>query len=264
MKKLALVAVGLVVFVTAGFAVAKGMDNKTATAVSGTFAATTLGKTDSRTCTTTDGKSITTTHAIFTGTAVSGTADLNGPVTVDTHSVINTTDSIGVVNGHLKIGTGGPPNKKTDLHFTGVYDHGTVVGLATGHAMTHGVQVVGNLSGAFSTSTGFAEGSKIGGGTSGGSAVELGPGRCAPVKPDNPIKPTKPAKPGPDNKKAEGTVTFSPSVTPTSITVNGLTCAVPSNLAATVASFGPTDKAHIRCALVGGVTTLVKIDKDKH
>jgi hypothetical protein len=249
MKKLALVAVGLAALATAGLAVARGMDDyRSVTAVSGTFAATTTaGKTDTRTCTTTDGKTITSTRASYTGNASSGTADLNGPVTIDSHSVINTTDSIGEVDGRLRITVGAG---RTDLHFVSVYDHGNVAGLATGRAATHGVQLVGNLSAAFTAGSpgGFSSG-KIGGGTSGGSAIEIGFGRCAPNKP---VK---------ENADAEGTVT---AVSQTSITAAGVTCAVPSNLSASVLALKPNvDRVHIRCSLVNGTLTLVKIDK-KH
>jgi len=247
MKKLALVAVGSAALVTAGLAVAGGLDGyKSVTAVSGTFAATTTsGKTDTRTCTTTDGKTIVSTRATYTGTATSGTADLNGTVTIDTRSVINTTDSLGEVDGRLRIAAAAG---KTDLQFSSVYDHGNVAGLATGHAATHGVQLVGNLSAAFTAGSpgGFTSG-KIGGGTSGGSAVELGPGRCAP---NRPVK---------ENADAEGTVT---AASGTSITVAGVTCAVPSNLASTVAALKPNvDRVHIRCSVVNGTLTLVKLDK---
>ncbi len=199
------------------------------------------------TCTTTDGKTITSTHATYTGNASSAAADLNGPVTIDTHSVINTTDSVGEVDGQLKIAAGAG---RTNLHFSGVYDHGNVAGLATGHTATRGVQLVGNLSAAFTAGSpgGFSSG-KIGGGTSGGSAIELGFGRCAPNKP---VK---------QNADVEGTVT---AASTTSITVAGVTCAVPSNLSASVLALKPNvDQAHMRCSLVNGTLTLVKIDK-KH
>jgi hypothetical protein len=248
MKKLALVAVGLAALVTAGLAVARGIDGyKSVSAVSGTFAATsTTGKIDSRTCTTTDGKTITSTRATYTGNASSVTADLNGPVTIDTRSVINTTDSIGEVDGRLSIAAGAG---NTDLHFSSVYDHGNVAGLATGRAATHGVQLVGNLSAAFTAGSpgGFSSG-KIGGGTSGGSAIELGPGRCSPNRPVR------------ENAEAEGTVT---AASQTSITVAGVICTVPSNLSASVVALKPNvDRVHIRCSLVNGTLTLVKIDKE--
>ena len=123
-----------------------------------------------------------------------------------------------------------------------------MAGLATGRAATHGVQLVGNLSGAFTAGSpgGFSSG-KIGGGTSGGSAIELGFGRCAPNKP---VK---------ENADVEGTVT---AASATSITVAGVTCAVPSSLSATVLALKPNvDRAHMRCSLVSSTLTLVKIDK---
>jgi hypothetical protein len=246
-RQLAIVGIGLVALSCAGLAVAKGIDhNSTATAVAGTFTATTAtGKTDTRTCTTTDGKTITTTHGTFTG-ASSGAADFTGPITIDSHSVINTTDNVGLVDSHVRIDASAG---KTDLHFTGVYDGGNVAGLATGHAATHGINVIGNVSAGFSTTTGFSSG-KIGGGTSGGSAVLVGPGRCAPNKPPH------------ENSEAQGTVT---AVSPTSITVAGLQCTVPPNLAAAVGAFQVNDRAHIRCTLVANVNTLDRIDpKHKH
>jgi hypothetical protein len=55
------------------------------------------------------------------------------------------------------------------------------------------MQVLANLSADFSSAGGFTNG-KLGGGTAGGSAVELGPGKCAPDKPDHPKSPSHDAK----------------------------------------------------------------------
>jgi len=246
-RQLALVGIGLAALSCAGLAVAKGIDgNKTATAVSGTFAATAVsGNTQTRTCTTSDNKTITLTHATFTGVATGSTTDLAGNLTVDTNSVINTTDNVGVVKAKLKIAA---TTGETDLHFTGVYGGGNVAGFVTGHAGTPNVKLLGNLSAGFSAAGGFT-GAKIGGGTSGGSAVELGPGRCAPNKPVH------------TESNAVGPIT---AVSGTSITVAGLTCAVPANLAATVLGFHVNDQVHIRCTLVANVATLVKIDPKHH
>jgi hypothetical protein len=243
MKRLALVGAVGAALVAAGIAVAHGNDNQTVTKVTASFAAQTVsGKIDTKTCTSGDGKSLTTTHASWTG-AASGPADLTGAVKIDTNSTINTTDNVGVVNGHLTISPSG--GGKTDLHFTGVYDNNAVAGLATGHSATHGIQVVANLSSGFTTSGGFTGGT-IGGPTSGGSAVELGPGRCAPNKPVH------------ENSHAEGTITALPG---TSITVAGLTCAVPTgSLATKVATFHVGDRVHIECSLVSGTNTLTKIE----
>ncbi len=242
MKRLALVGAVGAALVAAGIAVAHGNDNQTVTKVATSFNATTAsGKIDTRTCTTADGKSLSTTRSTWTGTATTGPADLVGAVRIDANSMINTTDNVGEVDGHLTISPAG--GGKTDLHFTGVYDGGTLSGLATGHSATHGVQIYANLSSGFSTTTGFS-GGKIGG-TSGGSAVELGPAHCAPAKP---VK---------ESSSAEGSISF-PSAT--SVAVAGVTCSVPASLAAKVATFTAGTQVHIECSLVSGTSTLTKIE----
>jgi hypothetical protein len=237
MKRLALVGAVGAALVVAGIAVAHSNGNQSVTKVTGSFAATTVsGKTDTKTCTTTDNKTLSMTHSTWTGSA-SGPADLTGAVKIDAHSLINTTDNVGKVDGRLTItpSAGG----KTDLHFTGVYDNNAVAGLATGHSATPGLQVVANLSSGFTTTGGFTGG--LLGGTSGGSAVELGPGHCAPNKPVH------------ENSKADGTIT---ALTTTSITVAGLTCSVPTSLTTKAGTFHVGDRVHIECSL----GTLTKID----
>ncbi len=162
-------------------------------------------------------------------------------MTIAAQSTIDTTDDIGVVNGTLRVG-------KTDTHFTAVYDHGTIAGTASGHGATPHVQLLANVSAGFTTAGGFASG-KIGGGTGAGSAVELTPGACAP---------SKPTPPAHESSSAEGTVS---AVSSTSITVSGLTCTVPTSLAAKVTALHVGDRAEIRCAL----GALVRIEaKTKH
>ena len=95
----------------------------------------------------------------------------------------------------------------------------------------------------FSPTAGFG-GGKLGGGTNGGAAVELGPGKC---------EPTKPVK---ETSEARGTVAASG----TSVTVASLTCTVPASLQAKVTSLVGM-RAEIHCALSGGVNNLVKIEK---
>src|SRR4029450_11112639 len=57
---------------------------------------------ETRTCTTSDGKTIAVSHGTYSGTAL-GDADLAGAITLGVHSVINTTDNVGIVEGRLKI-----------------------------------------------------------------------------------------------------------------------------------------------------------------
>ena len=238
MKKLTIVAAALAALASAGIAVAHGIDGaQSVAAVNATFSATpAAGSSNTRTCTTSTGKTIASTKATYTGTAT-GSPDLTGPVSVSAQSTINTTDNVGVVNGTLRVG-------KTEAHFTAVYDHGAIAGTASGHGATPHVQLLGNVSAGFTTTGGFASG-KIGGGTSGGSAVELSSGGCAPSKPSH------------DSTEAEGTVT---AVTSTSITVAGLTCTVPAALGATIATRFPVGtRVQIKCSVSGGTNTLVSI-----
>lgn len=244
MKRTSIIAsIAVLALGAASIAVAKGLDDaKSVSAVAGSFTATTASKVQTRTCTTTDGKTLVTSNGTYTGTA-SGDADLTGPITIRAFSTINTTDNVGVVSGTLKIDTAS--SRDSQAQFSAVYSGGSLAGLATGHAHDPYMRLVGNLSAGFSSAGGFTSG-KIGGGTAGGAAVEVGPGRC---------KPSKTVK---QHSSARGTVS---AVSSTSITVAGLTCVVPSSLASKVATLKVNDRAEIDCALDStGANVLVHVD----
>ena len=233
---------GAVLLAGAAIAVADGFQGgKAVTAVSGTFGATTASRVTQRTCMTSAGKTIVVSEGTFTGTA-SGPAELTGNTTVRAHSTINTTDNIGVVNATLKIDVSS--GRDTVAQLTGVFNGGQVAGLAVGHA--GGGQLVANVSGGFSATGGFAAGTKIGGGTAGGSAVELTPAGC------------KSAKTITNKSEARGEVTANGSGT---ITVAGLTCTVPTSLQGKVATIALHSRAEIHCRLVNGVNTLTSVGK---
>jgi hypothetical protein len=243
MRKFIFAAVALVALVTTSFAVAHGIEGaKSAKAVAGTFNATGTS-TSSRTCTTTDGKTIVVTDGKYTGVAA-GDPDLTGPITLRARSVVNTTDNIGTVEGRFSIDVAN--GKNTDGSYSAVYSGGAIAGLAVGKAHQPNAKLLANLSATFSAASGFT-GGKLGGGTAGGSAVEVGPGSC------------KPAKPTAEKSEAHGTIT---ALSTTSITVAGLTCAIPADKSADVnAKFHQNDTAEIHCSLVSGTNTLTKIDK---
>ena len=242
-RHLALAGIGLTALSCAGLAVAKGIDsNKTATAVSATFsAAPVAGRVDSKTCTTTDGKSVTTTRETLTGSATGSTPDLTGAVTIDANSVINTTNNIGIVSGHMKIAaTGG----KTDLHFTGVYDAGNLAGLAPGTRRR-----TASRSSATCPAASHGHGLR----------------RRQQARRRNLRRLCRRARAGPlyaeqARAREQRGAGHSTAVSTSSITVAGLQCVVPASLVATVGTFHLNDRAHIRCTLVAGVSTLVKID----
>jgi hypothetical protein len=243
MKRTIVVACAvLVALATTGFAVARGLDDNARSAralTDGTFAATTPSHVDTRTCTTTDGKTIVTTNGTYTGTAT-GDADLTGAAKLQARSVINTTDGVGVVSGWLRIDV---PGQDTFAHFDGVYKAGQVAGLAIGHAHSPHARLVATLSAGFVAGTGFSAG-KLGAGPAGGAAVELGPGNCRPVKNVQ------------QRTEARGTIG---AVSASSITVAGLACVVPANLQAKVATLAVNQRAEIHCTLTGGVNTLVSV-----
>jgi hypothetical protein len=244
MRRLILAAVAVAALVAASVAVANGIGGaKTAKSVAGTFSATSANV-STRTCTTTDGKSLAITDARYSG-AATGDPDLTGPITLRARSVINTTDSVGVVDGWLKIDVAS--GRDTTAGYTAVYDHGNVAGVAAGRAHDPAARLVANLSAGFSAAGGFT-GGKLGGGTAGGAAVEIGPGRCAPAG-------------KPERSEARGTVT---AISAASITVAGLSGNIPAEKSADVnAKFHVNDRAEIHCALVSGQNTLTRIEQ-KH
>ena len=244
-RTLTLVSAALVALVATGLAVAHGIEGtKSAKAVAGGFATGAPSQFKTRSCTTSDGKTLVATEGVYSGTATgatAGDADFAGPITVRARSLINSTDGIGVVSGTLRIdvASGGD----TVAHFDTVYNSGSIVGLASGHAQDPHAKLLANISSTFSTAAGFG-GGKLGGGTNGGAAVELGPGRC---EPSQTVKETS---------EARGIVAASG----TSVTVASLTCTVSASLQAKVTSLVGM-RAEIHCALSGGVNNLVKIEK---
>jgi hypothetical protein len=245
MRKLTFAAVVVVALVATSFAVAHGIEGaKSAKAVAGTFSATGTS-TSSKTCTTTDGKTIVVTDGKYTGVAA-GDPDLTGPITLRARSVVNTTDNVGTVDGRFSIDVANGRN--TDAVYSAVYDHGAIAGLAVGKAHQPNSKLIANLSATFSAASGFT-GAKLGGGTSGGSAVELGAGSC------------KPAHTTAERSEAHGVVT---ALSTTSITVANVTCTIPAEKSADVnAKLKVGDTAEIRCSVVSGTSTLTRYEK-KH
>jgi hypothetical protein len=239
MRNLILVTASALALSFAGIAVAHGFDAKSIKSASATFTATTANDLKTVTCTGSDGNAYSATRATYTGTAVDA-ADptLNGPLTFDATSLINTTTNYGTVYGELQIGSG---SSETDARFTGVYANGAVVGLAQSHGQDAQIQLIANVSAGFSATGGFTTG-LIGGGTTAGSAVELGQGDCTST-------PTQQQ----DEVKAIGSVS---AVSATSITVAGVTCAVNSSQSALVANVHVGDRVQIDCTVASGATTL--------
>ena len=234
MRKLTLAVAGLVALVVASIAVAHGVEGaKTAAAVSSTFSAT-AGSVKSSTCTTSDNKTIVVSSAKYTGSAT-GSADLTGAIAISARSVVNTTDKVGTVSGQLRSGN-------IRAAFSAVYDNGAISGLAVGHAKA--ASVLANLSATFDPATGFTNG-KLGGGTAGGSAVEVGRSSC------------KASSATHERSSARGAIS---AISSSSVTVAGLTCAIPTDQSSDVTSkYHSGDAVEIQCSYANGATTLTRI-----
>ena len=244
MRRFILAAAGVAVLASAGLAAAVTMGPPKSDAISGTFAATNASRVSTKTCTTSDGRTITVSQGTYTGMS-SGSPELAGPIAVAAHATIDSTAGLGVVTGHLRIDV---PGRDTTAGFTGVYDHGKLAGLLSGQSRTPGARVLGNMSAdSFSAAGGFS-GGKIGG-TAGGSAIKLGPTKCAKAKPQK------------EESAAVGTVS---AINGTSITVAGLTCSMSGMLATkAMAALKMGDRAEIHCRLVNGANTLFNFQKRK-
>jgi hypothetical protein len=247
MRKLILPAVLVAALSAASYAVAGGGFGAASnpTAVAATFSATQT-KTSTRTCTTSDNRTIVVTDGTYTGSAT-GDPALTGAIMLRARSVVDTTNNVGLVTGRFGIDNSGTPN--TRGAFEAVYSAGHVGGLAAGRAGSPHTALVANLSADFDPSTGFANG-KLGGGATGGNAVELTPKAC-----NQSGQPTTH-----ERSSAHGTVS---AISSTSITVAGLTCNLPQG------SDVPTkvkqgDVVTIQCELSNGANTLTKIGTKHH
>jgi hypothetical protein len=247
MRKIILITALSAALVGAGLAVAHGSQSKSVKAVSATFTATSASVVKTSTCTGADG-SYASTKATYTGVAVSTEPSLNGPITIKTEALVNTTTNVGTVSGRLNIDvTGG---KKTEAGFAAVYSNGNIAGLASGHTDDHG-SLLGNLSSAFTAAGGFT-GGKLGGATSGGDAVLVTRGGCEPV----------PA-PKPDKIEVHGAVT---AIAASSISAAGVTCTIPTDLQPAVAKLALAvgSQVEMTCTVAGGTNTLTKISSRGH
>ena len=244
MRRLSYGLAAVAALVSAGFAVADNGSPKAIKAVSATFSATTVSSSSTQTCTNADGVFVLT-NARYTGTATSTDPSLSGPLTVQARSSINTTRNLGTVDGTLRIALAS--GRHTDAHFTAVYQNGQLGGLAAGGMPDPYARLLGNLSAGFSATGGFTDGRV--GATSGGGAIETQGGRC---------QPTRPPKPTSERSEARGTVS---ALSATSITVGGLTCAIPANAALTarLARVKLGARATIRCTLANGQSALTAV-----
>lgn len=241
MRPLILLIAIAAVLSAAGLALAGRFGTSAVSSTSATFTATPASSIRTSSCTNADGTFVDT-RGTYTGTATSSDPALNGPIRIVAHSLLNTTKKLGTVSGTLRIDLSGRPN--TFATFQTVYSGGSIAGLATGRTRSPSTRLLANLSAAFSATGGFT-GAKLGGST-GGGAVELSSGRCRPAAATR------------ARIDARGNVT---AISSTSITVAGVTCAIPSGLQAAVARrhIAVGNRVQVRCSVENGTTTLTRL-----
>jgi hypothetical protein len=241
MKRIVLLTVGVAALAFSGLAVAHATFSHSIKGVSSTFTATTVSNLRTSSCVGAEGNPFTYTRATYSGTAISTDPTLNGPVTLDLSSYINTTTGYGTVAGKLRITTAN--NGHTDAHIDGVASHNAFAGLAAGR-VDAATWLLANVSADFAPATGVANG-KLGG-TAGGDAVEGVPGRCS-----------KPSPPKPERIHVVGNAT---AASGTSISAVGVTCAVPADLASFVQSHVAVGtRVDLKCVVSNGTPTLTHI-----
>ena len=107
-----------------------------------TFSAPTSSVAWTLTCTGTDG-TYSATRAVYTGTAASSEPTLNGPLTLNTQSLVNTTTGLGTVSGDFAItATGG----RVAGSLSSVISSGAVAGLMEARSSHDGPGLVANFS----------------------------------------------------------------------------------------------------------------------
>jgi hypothetical protein len=238
MKRIVLLTAGVAALAFSGIAVAHATWSHSIKGVSATFAATSVTNLRTSNCIGAEGSPFTFTRATYSGTATSADATLNGPVTLELSSYVNTSTGLGTVAGKFRLATAN--NGHTDAHITGIVSHNAFAGIAAGR-VDRGTWLLGNISADFAPATGVTNG-KLGA-SAGGDAVEGVPGRCV-----------KPVPPKPERVHAVGNTT---AVSGTSISAAGVTCAVPADLASFVQSHVAVGtRVNLKCVVSGGTMTL--------
>jgi hypothetical protein len=177
MRRLTLLATAGVALIATSLAVGALQRDRSVSAVTATFTATTVGTRATTTCTSGDGTFQITTGT-YTGTS-SGDPALSGPIRLTVHAAVNTTKRLGTIDGSVVVDRTG---RDTRARLTGVYRDGNVSGLLLGLAMPPGHRLIGTFTASYSPDGGFGAGG-IGVGNVDPAALSFNEGACTEKKP---------------------------------------------------------------------------------
>jgi hypothetical protein len=177
MRRLTLVAAAAFALVATSLAVGALQRDRSISAVTATFTATTVGTRATTTCTSGDG-AFQITRGTYTGTA-SGDPTLSGPIRLMVRAAINTTKRLGTIDGNVVVDRAG---RDTRAHLTAVYRDGNVSGMLFGAAFPPGQRLLGTFTASYSSDGGFGAGG-IGVGNVNPAAISFNEGACNAAKP---------------------------------------------------------------------------------
>jgi len=138
-------------------------------AASATFDATTVDKLSSNSCTTANGDTLVWTKGSYTGSASSSNAQLDGPLVIYAHSVVDTTTGVGYVEGRFEVGPDGSTN---DGRFVAALSGSGAAGFSEAELQSPDSRLLASFSSTFDPQNGFSKGS-LGTGNAKGAGVIL-------------------------------------------------------------------------------------------
>jgi len=161
---------------TAGIAIAKAAKVGAVNSTSATFNAATVAHEVQQTCTVTGSTdSYQFTRATYTGTATSSDARLNGPITIQAVSLVDTTTGAGGLVGAYRIT--GANNAGSAGKIEAAISSGQATGAIRGHVANPGGQLFASFGSGFTGNGGFSN-ALVGSGSSNGAGVVLSQGAC--------------------------------------------------------------------------------------
>jgi hypothetical protein len=220
--------------------------------VSATFGAT-RDRGDVRTCTGADG-TYETVRGRYTGEADSTVTGLDGPLTLGVTAVYNTTEKVGWLSATVKIRRTGSDDRDFVGKLTGTLTGGSgdarvLDGFLTGRIGGRYADVVGNVTASFTPAGGFT-GGKLG---EGGADTALMIGKACVKQGSSSVQLVV------KGKLASLSAT-SISVEPTDGSA-AQTCAIKAGVSPSTSKVEVGDTVEIRCGLVGGEMTLLKLNR---
>jgi hypothetical protein len=170
-------ALAVAALVGAGVAVAS-RNSQTTQQAAATFDAASVSQIHSTTCTSVDGV-YQDANATYSGTSTSTDPRLSGPVTIQVHTILNTTTQLGWVSGTLRVRNTGGTGVTADLD--AALAGGRAIGFLRADTRHDNGRLMSSFSSSFTPGAGFA-GGELGAGSASNAGVIFTTGSCSQTK----------------------------------------------------------------------------------